>query len=71
MERGLPAHQVKGGEQRVDPEKVIAVQMTDEYVVDLAELYLVPAHLHLGSLPAVYQKQPLMHIKYMSGWISV
>jgi hypothetical protein len=50
---------------------MIAVQVTDENVVYPAETNLVAAHLHLRPLTAVYQKQPLMNIEYMSGWISV
>jgi hypothetical protein len=67
----LPAHQVVCGEKRIYTKEVITVKMTDKYMVDSPEADLMLAHLHLGTLAAVYQKQPLMHIEYMSGGISV
>jgi len=47
------------------------MKMTDKDVVYLPETHPVSAHLHLSTLSAVYQKQPLMYIKHMSGRISV
>jgi len=50
---------------------MVTMKVTDKNVIDLPESDFIPTQLHLGSLTAVYQKQPLMHIQYMSGRISV
>jgi hypothetical protein len=48
---------------------MISMQMADENIVDPAELDTALSELHLGALAAVYQKQTLMCIEHMSGWI--
>ena len=49
---------------------MIAMQVTNEDMVYFADSYPVPSQLHLRALTAVNQKQTLMYIKYMSGWVS-
>jgi hypothetical protein len=50
---------------------MITVKMANEYMIDFSEMDVVTPHLHLRTLATVYQKQPLMYIKHMSGRVSV
>lgn len=45
--------QAHAGKQADEPEVMIAVQVRDEYVIDLAALYFVFGKLHLCSFTAI------------------
>jgi hypothetical protein len=49
---------------------MVTMQVTDEDMADLSKADSAFPELHLGALTAVYQKQTLMSIKHMSGWVS-
>jgi len=49
---------------------MIAMQMTDEDVIDFSHVNRKTAKLHLCSFTAIDQKKPLMHLEYVSGWKS-
>jgi hypothetical protein len=42
---------------------MIPMKVADEDMVDLPQAYPVPAQLHLGSLSAIDQKKPLIHVQ--------
>jgi hypothetical protein len=45
---------------------MIAMQVTDKNMVDALEFDLEFAHLYLGPFTAVYQKQALIYVEYLS-----
>ena len=70
MDRCFPSHQVKSGKKTVQAENMVAVEMAYKNMIDLSEPDFTLPELHLCSFSTVDQKQTLMYIKHMSGWIS-
>jgi hypothetical protein len=49
---------------------MVAMQMANKDIIDLPEFDPAFPELHLCSFTTVDQKQTLMRIEHMSGWIS-
>src|ERR1700753_3430629 len=65
------AEQPHAGEQTDQPEVVIAMQMGDEDMIDLAAADLVFGHLHLGSFPAIDKKDLILHRDDLRGGVTI
>jgi hypothetical protein len=66
MEFFLSAEQMKGTEQPHQSEVMITVQMGNKNVPDPLDLDLLPAQLHLRALPAIDQKELVVHVDHLS-----
>ena len=59
------SQQAHAGQQTNQPEIMIAMQMGNKDIIDLAAADLVFGHLHLGTLAAVDQKDLIFHRDYL------
>jgi hypothetical protein len=55
------ALQVHGKDQPHKTEVMVAMQMTDEYMIDAMVAYIKPHQLHLGSLTTIDHKIPVLN----------
>ena len=67
IQRFGSSEQVHGGDEAVESEEVVSVQMRDEDVVDALHLHLVASQLHLGAFTAIDQEVLVMDVHYLSG----
>ena len=71
MQRRLSPEHSHSGQQPEKSEKMVAVNMRETEYIHFQKRQSHPAHLHLRTLTAVYQKQAPTYIKYLSARISV
>lgn len=55
------SQQAHRGEQTDEAEVMVAVEMGDEDMVDLAASDLVAGHLHLGAFAAIHEEYLVFH----------
>ena len=65
------SEQSHAGEQADQTEVVVAVEVGNEHVVDLAAADLVFGHLHLGAFAAVNEKELVFHRDHLCGRMTI
>jgi len=66
-----PAKEAHAGEEADESEVVVAVEMGDEDMVDLAATDLVFGHLHLGAFAAVEEEKLFFHRDHLGGRMTI
>ena len=65
------SQQPHAGQKADEPEIVIAVQMRNENVIDLAAADLVFGHLHLGTFAAIDKEDLILHGDHLGGRVTI